>query len=248
MNKILIRFTNRTNPEFTASRYKEILLEWNERFYNVVRLDTKHYASGILLRHDLDDDLDRAVRMAEIESGVNDLNSAMFNKGVRPIAHSTYFALNTAKYWKSKYCFDALRHIQSLGHEIGWHNNALASWYRSTDSLLDGHIRRPLDELRSHGLVIKGTAAHGDRLCREFRFMNYNIWGFASPGWAWSGIGLSGFKLEDFGLEYEAYFIPYDDYITDNGGRWCKPFDKTMNKWESGKRYQVIIHPQWWQK
>jgi len=239
-------FKKHQNPEFTAVRYKEILHYWKGRF-GIIPLGSPHSEIGILLRHDIDDDLDRAVRMAELEAGIdNDLNRAMFQHGDIALCRSTYFALNTAKYWKSKECFEALRYIQDLGHEIGWHNNALASWYRSLDVSIRPHIIRPLDELRSHGLIIKGTAAHGDRLCREFRFMNYNIWGLRSPGWPWSGLQFGGFKLEDFGLEYEAYHIPFDDYLTDNGGRWCKPFEDTAKKWIAGKRYQVIIHPQHW--
>ena len=66
----------------------------------------------IMIRHDIDDNLDAAVRMAEREAQMGVV--------------STYYMLDTASYFYKPESIQKYQYIQSLGHEIGWHNNALA--------------------------------------------------------------------------------------------------------------------------
>ena len=229
--------------EFTVSYYKELVEFWKEKYGFISFLDPPE-AKGILLRHDVDRDLDKAVRMAEIEAGRdNNLNRAMFEHGDRNIVRSTYFILNTAKYWDSRDMIDAVRYIETLGHEIGWHNNAIGQWMRWEEpEEIYSFINDPIEYLRSEGVTINGTAAHGDRLCYKNRFINYNVFGFKSPGY--DGYHGTVHKLSEFNLKYEAYHVFYNDYLADNYTGWNGDFMKTCS-WGDG-RYQVLIHPHCW--
>lgn len=68
----------------------------------------------VILRHDIDNSLERAVRMAEAEAEC----------GVT----STYFTLLRTDFYNpaSKHALEALHRIQSLGHEIGLHFDEVA--------------------------------------------------------------------------------------------------------------------------
>lgn len=188
---------------------------------------------GIVLRHDVDERLDRAFDMARLE----------FECGIR----STYFILDTASYWK--YCdadmYKTILLIQNAyGHEVGWHNNAITVYYRSHQPIREV-IELPLYALRRAGLTIRGTASHGDPMCHERNYINYNVFGFkANP---WDGYNGETFKLEDFGLTYEAYHNGQTGYISDSHGRWTD--DNDVKLWlffEQGGRIQLLIHPEWW--
>ena len=96
--------------KFTYEAYRALLALLREHGYAIRNyhnyLDT---ARCVILRHDIDNSLEQAVRLAELEAG----------EGVR----STWFVLLRTDFYNaaSKAGREALRHIQSLGHEIGLH-------------------------------------------------------------------------------------------------------------------------------
>lgn len=188
---------------------------------------------GVLLRHDVDDDIDKACRMADIEA----------EYGVQ----ATFFILNTAGYWRSADLMQKLLYMQKQGHEIGWHNNVLTEWIGGT-TLLKSLVEAPLGRLRDAGIEIRGSASHGDRQCRRFGYLNYDV--FTECERVAEGIGFPNFlghprvSMKDFGLEYEAYHVPYDLYVSESGGKhWNRSFaDEDLKK----GRVQMLIHPQWW--
>lgn len=113
----------------------------------------------ILLRHDVDGDLDTAVAMAEIEA----------RYGLR----GTYYLLPAALYYSDFYWNRArgvpvrryrnmagyYRRLQDLGHEVGLHYFPYGTW---REKGLDG-IQGMKDEvrwLRAQGLQIRGGAGH----------------------------------------------------------------------------------------
>jgi hypothetical protein len=49
--------------------------------------------------------------------------------------------------------------------------------------------------------------------------------------------------MNDFGLEYEAYHVPYDYFLADCHTGWNGKYDNS--KWHD-KRVQVLVHPQNW--
>lgn len=96
--------------EFTYAAYRELLSLLRERDYEF--RDYHNYGNTprcVILRHDIDNSLEQAVKLAELEA----------QEGVR----STWFVLLRTDFYNvaSKAGREALRRIQSLGHEIGLH-------------------------------------------------------------------------------------------------------------------------------
>lgn len=228
-----------SEPEFRklceAIKYKTVLMKDYK--------DTDLLNSCVFLRHDVDNDIDRAYRMAKIES-----NYEIF---------ATFFILNTAPYWVSDpSLFDKLRSMQAMGHEIAWHNNAHVqfrehNFREGAFPLPMRHfVQLPLETLRTNGIRIHGSASHGDRKCYEYGVINYEIFhecprtdeakGFPQPK-----VVFPKLSMKDFGLEYEAYHIHYDLYLSESGGRkWNREF--TEQDLFNSDSTQILIHPQWW--
>jgi hypothetical protein len=116
-------------------------------------------AAGVFLRHDVDHDLDLALEMAYWEHA----------SGHR----CTYFILPTAPYASDPRLLTKLRQMQAFGHEVGLHLNFLASWARGETAAPGDAAAALLREWREAGLEVVGCAAHGDRACYEFGFINY---------------------------------------------------------------------------
>ena len=56
-------------------------------------------------------------------------------------------------------------------------------------------------------------------------------------------------KMSDSGLLYEAYFVPYDNYVSDSGGTfWYNsmcPLEAAKQS-IAGDTIQYLFHPIWW--
>jgi hypothetical protein len=192
--------------------------------------DSYNSTDCVNIRHDIDNDLGKAVKMASEENKI----------GVQ----STYFFLNTAGYWNDKQQLKAaLWMIHAMGHEIGWHNNAIAHHLDSGIPLKDC-IQRPLDEMRKYVPVI-GSASHGDHLCHEVGFLNYYIFQETPIHPRFKYVKEPRFKMIDFLLEYEAYFTGHTHYITDTGGKWGQDNENIISDFEKkGGKLQILLHPQ----
>lgn len=187
--------------------------------------------NGVILRHDVDENLNRAFKMAQLEHELG--------------VFSTYFVLDTAEYWKETDTMLTIKRMQNdYGHEIGWHNNAITEYLRLKKPVKEC-IMDPLLALRSAGIRVTTTASHGDPMCHEKNFINYNVFGFKASGF--TGYNGEMFPMEDFGLEVEAYHNRHTHYISDSHGRWNPDNDKILEKYmEHGGRLQILIHPEWW--
>ena len=201
------------------------------------------------LRHDVDDRLDSALRLAELEH----------RRGVS----ATYFVLHTARYYDEHdpRLLEALRQLQALGHEIGWHNDLV------TLQLVYGldpveYLGRELGRLRENGIDVVGTAAHGSIYCHRLGFHNNEFfldWPKAVPGGRTSRarvpvggeeVELRRGNLADFGLEYEAYHLGEDRYFSDarfdeRGRRW-HPDLLELGDLRPRERVVVLVHPCHW--
>lgn len=96
--------------EFTYRAYRGLLSLLREQEYPVRNYHNYEDAPRcVILRHDVDQSLSQAVKLAELEA----------EEGVR----STWFVLLRTEFYNvfSKAGTEALRHIRSLGHEIGLH-------------------------------------------------------------------------------------------------------------------------------
>lgn len=96
--------------EFTYRAYRALLQTLRENGYSFQNYhEAQNVSRCVVMRHDIDNSLSQAVRMAELER----------DEGVS----ATYFVLIRTDFYNvaSKCGLKALRQIQELGHEIGLH-------------------------------------------------------------------------------------------------------------------------------
>lgn len=200
----------------------------------------------VALRHDVDHDIENAVRLAVLENAA----------GLK----ATYFVLHSAWYYRwdsdgriSNLTLEALERIASMGHEIALHNDGIGV---AVETGLDPTevLHRELEELRSHGFDIVGTSGHGGRTVRNAGLRNYHI--FAEYGGdapriveTANGGSLSFTPVPeaDFGLEYEAYSVAQTLYLSDPRARWSQPPQWVASEFrqEHGP-LQILTHPEHW--
>ena len=210
------------------------------------------------LRHDVDKDLNVAYQFSEVESRL----------GFR----STYFILHTAPYYLASQnnmgihaedIIPILKTMQDKRHfEIGWHNDlvTLQVIYNINPVTFFHH---ELNWLRSNGLNIIGTAAHGSNYCKTYHYMNFyffkectfpvvpNRENNVTVPKDGKSIELIKGKLSDFGLQYEAYFLnnnkAFSDATITNGIRWNIGMINVY-QFQKGDRVIILLHPIHWHK
>jgi hypothetical protein len=209
----------------------------------------------VTLRHDTDSDIENSVRLAEWEA----------ERGIR----STYFVQHTDWYWAapgsttlSPFLLRALERIQSLGHEIGIHNDAItAALTRGGDPI--EILTMDIEAMRAHGFDVVGSASHGAKLCREVGYINHELFvecartTFGDPrrtleysdprSGETRSLPLRPVSMAQLGLRYEAYYLGHDYYNSDVRGRWAKPYGDVVGKFrDRGGLLQLLIHPVYW--
>ena len=159
---------------FGAVDYESMLAPYlttheNLRYCDYVREAEIAERRILLIRHDIDHDPYTAVRMARWEA-------AHGLKSTYCVLHSAWYygELVGDRYVHTRDMVETLQEIQTLGHEINFHNNLIATALRETidpASLL----KDELAYLRAHRIVISGTSTHGDRLCGALGFRNWEL-------------------------------------------------------------------------
>jgi hypothetical protein len=210
------------------------------------------------LRHDVDVDLDIAYKFSEVEA----------NLGFR----SSYFILHTAPYYLANpdnkavhtaNILPVLRTMQNDRHfEIGWHNDLVTLQLIYKINPVE-FLHNELGWLRSNGINIIGTAAHGSEYCKVYHYMNFYFFeectfpvvpnrenNIAVP-LNGKNITIEKAKLSDFNLEYEAYFLnnnkAFSDATITNGIRWNIGM-LDISQLAKGDRVIILIHPIHWHK
>jgi len=210
------------------------------------------------LRHDVDIDLNVAYKFSLMEASL----------GFR----STYFILHSAPYYLANpnnmavHTSDIIPILKSMQNdyhfEIGWHNDLVTLqviYNINPVSFFHGE----LNWLRSNGLNIIGTAAHGSNYCKTLHYMNFYFFeectypvvpnrenNITVPK---DGklITLIKGKLSDFDLKYEAYFLnnnkAFSDAVITNGIRWNIGM-LDLNQLQAGDRAIILLHPIHWHK
>jgi hypothetical protein len=252
------------DTNFTWQKYASFLKKISDTSKYVVlplnefrqTLNSKKIVIG--LRHDVDVDLNIAYEFSKIESGL----------GFR----STYFILHSAPYYladqnnmavHSEKIIPILKKMQDEMHfEIGWHNDLVTlQVIYNIDPIV--FLHNELGWLRSNGLQITGTAAHGSNYCKTYHYMNFYFFQECSypilvgrennvtvpkDG---KMITLKKGHLNDFNLEYEAYFLnnnkAYSDAVIKDGVRWNIGM-LDLNTLKPGDRIIILLHPTHWHK
>jgi hypothetical protein len=190
-------------------------------WYSDVAHESVTDTDAIAVRHDVDHSATHARKFArwEAERGIN----------------ASYYFLPTAPYFGQGWTNDIMLEIQSLGHEIGIHNNALTHVAKTggpdaTSTQIDDAAIQLLIEWREMfeeiGIHVTGCADHGGGEPR-----NVDLW------------GVYGRTPMEAGLAYECYALHERgaNYISDNRGTWRSPLVKV-----EGKQTHVLIHPEHW--
>jgi hypothetical protein len=221
-----------TERRFTYGEYERFLDRLGGREIVPLR-EFARGAGDLALRHDVDSRLDSAARLARLEH----------ERGLR----ATYFVLHTAPYWDGVDLVHRLRHLQELGHEVGFHNDLVTAWRVGGVDPREV-LEKALARLRGGGIEVVGAAAHGSPWCHRLGFHNNYVfagWDEPQPGFPSRDVPE---KLDpaEFGLEYEAYHVPHDAYFSDSSfadGRRAHPADLDLRP---GQRTIVLVHPCHW--
>ena len=182
----------------------------------------------VALRHDIDHKLEPALAFARWEA----------ERGYR----STYLPLHTAPYWNEGGLPDAIAELLELGHEIGIHNNAISEHVRTgrdPHEILDEAIAR----LTQLGATVKGTVAHGDRLCHQQNFINDEIFEECVRNGA---VPVERKSLASHGLDYDANWLRRGYYASDSAGVLQGATDQVPDHDFSGQLH-LLLHPCWWE-
>ena len=253
------KLISKDNPE---TEYFEMLSSINANLVDDTRMvfiarklmpvrNTKY----LWIRHDVDHDLTKAVDMARAEAEYG--------------YYSTYFLLHSAEYWDGPEFGRMVRELVTLGHSLGIHNNALATWRQNksgpTPIEIIKNAKKRLEDLSGHPVYF--TSSHGDRVCREKGFNNYDMWeeSLSVSNGRWRNMGeLTPTFLSSLHLN-EAYFVRRDAYLTDSGYKWrgairkeiptFEHFDKVIGAKDTVARFnhlpegvmQLLVHPCWWE-
>jgi len=214
----------------------------------------------LLIRHDVDHDNRTAIKLAEWEA----------ERGIR----ATYCLLHTAWYYgllvegsyiHSGELIECATRLHELGHEINFHNNLVVTALNEDidpAELLKSELAFFREKL---GIPITGTSTHGDMLCREYNFRNWELFKeccddrFGGPReirhrnkYGETVIELGKYSMFDFGLDYEGYDVMRDIYHTDSGGNQ-RTREKARGRrlfgrkdFSKGEIVGVLTHPIWW--
>jgi len=215
----------------------------------------------LLIRHDIDHDPWTAEKMAVIESEYN--------------LRATYFVLHTASYFKNRFkqTMKICRNIQSMGHEIGLHNDLISDYFKNNVDP-EKNLPKIITLFNNEGINISGSAAHGSKFIQnlnhkldkslEIPHANYLVFSeiideiqreFPNKKMPshlkinGKNLSLPCINMSDFDLMYESYFIPYDNYVSDAGRKFWSTGDDpitTVKKMGNSETLQCLFHPIWW--
>lgn len=249
-----------TKKKYHRSEYSSLtgILGRSERVVSIKDYITfKSSGDQVLFRHDVDHDIEEALRIAKWEA----------NNGITAtycILHSAWYygELKGKKYIHSQLLIDSIRELLAMGHEINLHNNLISESVRNGIDPRET-IFREIDFLRSMGADVIGTSTHGDKLCNELSFRNFEIFEEIASVFSLNDSKVDGADLDAIGcvtmkeleLSYEAYgFLP-NVYISDSGGAlrchlgqvgWSSCIDSVPLSYDPYVARYVLTHPVWW--
>lgn len=250
--------------KFTAEDYEKLLDPYFEDYEIITMGDYVREAEVgnrkiLMIRHDVDHDLENALRIAKWEA----------NKGIRAtycLLHTAWYygELENGRYRHSDFLIEGIERISELGHEINFHNNLVVlALNEGVDPI--ALLASELEFYDSLGVPVTGTSTHGDVLCRELNFRNWELFKeccddrFGGPRILEHAVNakvrqceLGKCSMLDLGLEYEAYDIAKDYYHTESGGNMRLRentrgrHDFGRNDSENGSIVGILTHPVWW--
>ena len=216
----------------------------------------------LAIRHDVDHRLDRALKMARIEreEGVR-ATYYLLPPGDYDSTSNYYGRIIDGQIYASAELAEGAMELQSLGHEVGLHNDFLQ---------LSTLLRRPVGTLireevayfASIGIPVVGSASHGSAFARTHGFTNYEIFAETKEKRQARTIDLGkhgsfelfSIPMVETGLKYEAYWLPRQIYISDTGSVLTAGYHRTQDaslSWlldniGGARRIAALVHADWW--
>lgn len=205
--------------EFTYDSYANLIKLLKEKNYNFADYHNyKQFNKCVILRHDIDYDLEKALPMAELEKTL----------GVK----STYFVLVTSDFYNvmSKSSQAILDSIQSMGHKIGLHfdekryevdNN---KWDREWIKNCINSEAEVLSKLSIGGATISVSMHRPSKHTLE-----------------------SDLQLDGMANSYSQEFFKHFKYLSDSRMNWREDPEEAIisGKYD---RIQLLTHPFWYYK
>jgi hypothetical protein len=234
-------------------------LSSSDRFLIVQQKDLEKTTSKdkviISLRHDVDDNINSAIKFAYLEK----------KYGIQ----STYFILHTARYYGEtkinsfKRNNDIIYYIEKVqntfGHEIGWHNDLVTlQIVYNLDSR--EFLKNELMWLRGNNINILGSSSHGSGYCYTYHYTNAYFWKEYQTGndifFNFETVPKDGQLIQiekdnypNYNFEYETGLIKTDyffaDVINADGKRWHMGM-VDLDTIQPGKKVVILLHPEHW--
>jgi trans-aconitate methyltransferase len=225
-----------------GSRYvQDFLPQFGLPFVTVaesVGLQEPHVA----MRHDVDHSIENAWAMACIERQLGIRSSYYLLHPDGDITHGNYFGrVEGDRLVIDPTLFDWAARLIDLGHEVGLHND-LISLALATRRQPGEFLEQIVEAFTRRGIALRGSVAHRSRTCRDLAYLNYQIFSelqqsevavdyrdspellahATEPEVRRDGHAVRKFmsRMADFGLQYEANFVPRELYVSDSSARW----------------------------
>ncbi len=204
--------------DFTLENYKILLKLCKKNGYKFIgyndniMLDEKQ----ILLRHDVDYSMRRAVKLAEIESE-EEIKSTYFI-----FSHSEGYNLyETAT-------SQMVKRIISLGHNIGLHvDYGFIRMILKDNSSAEEIVRKEIDEIQKiYGVNVTACSFH------QPEYQNV--------------LNLCNMKFAEVYNAYSDYILKHFKYCSDSNGYWRFDRLEDVIKTGNYKKIQILLHPVWW--
>ena len=196
--------------DFSYQHYEEILrIAKAEGFQFSSFLEKPGTARRIYMRHDIDISLENALTLATIEKD-NQVTS-------------TYFIQLNSHFYNifESDCFEIIRRIASLGHQIGIHFDLQSAFYQD-EAKLEAQIDQQYTLLNEFFPISKTVSFH-----------------HPSPEVLDNEIDVG-----DFVNTYSPEFL--QRYISDSNGSWKEECACQVLKDAKSKSIQILTHPFWW--
>lgn len=188
--------------EYTYAAYRNMMKSLKNNGYTPIRFcdvsDEIDYPA--IIRHDVDMDLQEAVKLAVIEK----------NEGIR----STYFVMLSSEYYNllTGRNLKSAREILSLGHEIGLHFDITAYDAELSVNKLGGVLKKEISLLESIlDIKVKSISWH---IPREYLL----------------GMHLDFLDEMGIWNAYDPYFYSGYKYVSDSMMRWREPLEAYIEK------------------
>lgn len=196
----------------------------------------------VALRHDVDHSIENAFAMANVEHQLGIRSTYYLLHPDGNITRENYFGrVEGGKLIIAPTLFDWASRLLALGHEVGLHND-LISLGLATGRQPSEFLEQIIEAFFRRGIPIVGSVAHGSRTCRQLGYLNYQIFEelqqvhvavdyrdspelferFVDPVVKRGDCEVRKFALRmaDYGLKYEANFVPWEVYVSDSSARW----------------------------